>query len=128
MKLTVSLKEWARRVKCDVVAVYLAARDPRTPVHVRVLAVCVAAYALSPIDLIPDFIPVIGYLDDLVLVPLGIWLIVRALPPEVLSESRAKAAVLVERPASKSAAVFVVVLWVLCAVLFGYWLSGALGT
>jgi len=128
MKLTASLKEWARRVKRDVVAVYLAARDPRTPAYVRVLAVCVAAYALSPIDLIPDFIPVIGYLDDLVLVPLGVWLIVQALPPEVLSESREKAAVLVERPSSKSAAVLIVVLWVLCAVLFGYWLLGALGT
>ncbi len=85
------LKAWARRLIRDVHAVYLAARDPRMPWYVRVLAIAVAGYALSPIDLIPDFIPVIGYADDLVIVPLGIWLVVSLIPNEVMAEYRAKA-------------------------------------
>ncbi|MFZ3219454.1 MAG: DUF1232 domain-containing protein, partial [Rhodoferax sp.] len=84
-------KDWARRIKRDAVTVYFAARDPRTPVYLRILALAIAAYALSPIDLIPDFIPVLGYLDDVLLLPLGIWLVVRLLPEPVLQASRAKA-------------------------------------
>jgi uncharacterized membrane protein YkvA (DUF1232 family) len=86
------LKAWARALKRDVVALWLAARDPRTPLAAKLLAGVVAAYALSPIDLIPDFIPVLGYLDDLLLVPAGIWLVVRLIPAELLAEFRAAAA------------------------------------
>ncbi len=78
------LKAWARRIKRDVVALWLAARDSRVPVAAKVVAGIVAAYALSPIDLIPDFIPILGYLDDLILVPLGIALAVRMIPAAVM--------------------------------------------
>ena len=73
-------KQWARLIKRDVIALWIAARDPRVPWYAKALAMAVAAYALSPIDLIPDFIPVLGYLDDLVIVPLGILLVVRLVP------------------------------------------------
>ena len=92
MSLLTAAKDWARRIKRDVVAVYFAARDARTPWPARCLAVAVAAYALSPIDLIPDFIPVLGYLDDLLIVPLGLLLVIRMLPPAVLQDARDKAA------------------------------------
>src|SRR3546814_18938404 len=83
------LKEWARSIKSDVIAIYLASRDPRVPWYAKALALCVAAYALSPIDLIPDFVPVLGYLDDVVIVPLGILAVVRPVPQELLAEPRA---------------------------------------
>jgi uncharacterized membrane protein YkvA (DUF1232 family) len=85
------LKDWSRKIKCDVIAIYLAARDPRVPWYVKALALCVAGYALSPIDLIPDFIPVFGYLDDVVIVPLGIFAVVKLIPPEIMVEHRAAA-------------------------------------
>ena len=86
-----TLRDRARRLKSDVVALYLAARDPRTPRIAKVLAILVAAYALSPIDLIPDFVPVLGLLDDLVLVPLGIALVLRLVPREVMEDARRNA-------------------------------------
>ena len=86
------LKDWARSIKRDVIALFLAARDPRTPWYAKVAAGLVAAYALSPIDLIPDFIPVLGYLDDLILVPIGIWVVVRLIPADLMREFRADAA------------------------------------
>jgi uncharacterized membrane protein YkvA (DUF1232 family) len=122
MSLITNAKSWARQIKRDVVAVYFAARDLRTPPLVRVLAVLVAAYALSPIDLIPDFIPIIGYLDDLLIVPLGLLLVVRLLPPEVLAASRARAATVLERPRSTIAAAVFIALWLAAAAAFGYWL------
>ena len=85
------IRIWARALKRDVHAIYLAARDPRTPWYAKVLAIVVAGYALSPIDLIPDFIPVLGYLDDLIIVPLGIWLVVSLIPEQAMAEYRAKA-------------------------------------
>src|SRR4026207_1539346 len=106
------LKDWARPIKRDVIAIYLAARHPRTPWYAKALAVCVAGYALSPIDLIPDFIPVIGYLDDLVIVPLGILAVVKMIPPEVMAESRTAAALKAERPVSRTAAVVIVFIWI----------------
>ncbi len=114
-------KVWARGVKRDAVAVYFAARDPRTPMLARCLALAVAAYALSPIDLIPDFIPVLGYLDDLLIVPLGLLLVIRLLPPEVLSASREKAANLLSRPTSYFAAAFMVSVWLLFLVAIAFW-------
>lgn len=114
-----ALKLWARRLRLEVVAVYFAARDPRTPRALRWLALLVAAYALSPIDLIPDFIPVLGWLDDIILVPLGLWLIMRWLPPEVLQASRRKAEALWRKPRSLMAAAFIVLLWALAALAAG---------
>lgn len=98
-------------------AVWLAARDPRTPWFAKALALAVAAYAVSPIDLIPDFIPVLGYLDDLLIVPLGILLVVRLIPPEVMKEHRETAAHATERPVSRLAAAAVVAVWIVCAAI-----------
>jgi uncharacterized membrane protein YkvA (DUF1232 family) len=111
------LRDCARMLKRDVLAVFLAARDPRTPRMAKLLAMAVAAYALSPIDLIPDFVPILGYLDDLVIVPLGLWLVIRMLPPEVLATARSRAQALVDRPRSHIAAVLIVVVWILLAAL-----------
>lgn len=121
MALLSSIKEWARQIKRDVVAVYFAARNPATPPLVRLLALAVAAYALSPVDLIPDFIPVLGYLDDLLIVPIGLMIVVRWLPPDVLASSRAQAVAALERPRSLAAAIFFVVVWILCAVALMHW-------
>lgn len=109
------LKGWAKSLKTHTLTVYFAARDPRTPLAVRLLALLVAAYALSPIDLIPDFIPVIGYLDDVILVPLGIALVVRLTPPEVIESARRQAALATERPVSRAAAAVIVAIWLLAA-------------
>ncbi len=117
-----SLKTWAKALKQHTLTVYFAARDPRTPLLVRLLALMVAAYALSPIDLIPDFIPVIGYLDDLLLLPLGLWLVVRLTPAEVIDSAREKAAQATQRPVSRGAAVAVVGLWVVLALVCARWL------
>ncbi|UCV29481.1 YkvA family protein [Ferribacterium limneticum] len=121
MSANANLKTWARTIKQHTLTVYFAARDPRTPLLVRLLALLVAAYALSPIDLIPDFIPVIGYLDDLLLVPLGIALVVRLTPPEVIAAAREKAAQATERPVSRVAAAGVIVLWLILALVCIRW-------
>ncbi|MEN4832732.1 YkvA family protein [Pantoea vagans] len=110
-------RTWAKNIKRDVHAVWLAARDPRTPLLAKVLALIVAAYAVSPIDLIPDFIPIIGYLDDLIIVPLGIMLVVRLIPAEVMREHRETAAQASRRPVSRITAGVFIVIWVMCAVL-----------
>jgi uncharacterized membrane protein YkvA (DUF1232 family) len=106
------LKDWARTIKRDVHAIYLAARDPRTPWYAKALAVCVAGYALSPIDLILDFIPVLGYLDDAIIVPLGILAVVKLIPPEVMAEHREAASLAVDRPVSRTAAVVITCIWI----------------
>lgn len=111
------LKDWARTAKRDVHAIYLASRDHRTPWYAKALALCVAGYALSPIDLIPDFIPVLGYFDDVILVPLGILAIVRMIPPEVMAEHRAAAALAGERPVSRIAAVVIACIWIVSIAL-----------
>jgi uncharacterized membrane protein YkvA (DUF1232 family) len=104
-------QERVRKLKRDVVAIALAVRDPRVPWYAKAVGACVVAYALSPIDLIPDFVPVLGYLDDLVLVPLGLLLVVRLIPADVLAEHRAAASAIVERPVSRAGAVAVIVVW-----------------
>ena len=119
------LKLWARSVKRDAVALYLAARDPRTPWYAKALAAVVVAYALSPIDLIPDFIPVLGYLDDIVIVPLGLWLVLRMIPAEVMEECRVEAEALAERPTSVTAAVVVVLIWIGLTLLAAWAMYGA---
>src|SRR5689334_25334789 len=117
------LRTWARTIKLDALALYLAARDPRTPWYAKALALCVAGYAFSPIDLIPDFIPVLGYLDDVVLIPLGIAIAIKMIPPEVLAEcrARARASMADGKPASRIAAVVIVGIWILSAVLCMRW-------
>src|SRR4030081_1273751 len=110
------MKTWAQDLKRDGHAVYLASRDPRVPWYAKVLAIAVAAYALSPIDLIPDFIPVVGYLDDLILVPLGVALVVRLVPAEVLADCRQRAETMVERPVSRIGAAAIIGVWLALAI------------
>ena len=106
------LKFRARALKREVFAIYLAARDPRTPWYAKGLVFLIVAYALSPIDLIPDFIPVLGYLDDLIIIPGGIWLAIRMVPPEVLKEAREAAAIdSVERSVGQVGTVVIILLW-----------------
>tara|TARA_R110002049_G_scaffold307731_1_gene509270 strand:+ start:283 stop:669 length:387 start_codon:yes stop_codon:yes gene_type:complete len=116
-KLISKAKQWAGTVKRDVHAIWLAGRDPRTPWLAKALALAVAAYAISPIDLIPDFIPIIGYLDDLIIVPLGIILVIRLIPPELMAEHRLAALANPERLVSRVAALFVIAVWIVCLVL-----------
>jgi uncharacterized membrane protein YkvA (DUF1232 family) len=121
-KLAEKLKEWARRLKAELYALYLAYRDPRVPLYARVFAALVVGYAFSPIDLIPDPIPVLGYLDDLVLIPLGIALAIRMIPEPVLAECREKASRLsaASRPVNRVAAGIVVAVWLALAALAVY--------
>jgi uncharacterized membrane protein YkvA (DUF1232 family) len=117
------IRNWARALKRDTYAIYLAARSPDTPWYVKILALIVAAYALSPIDLIPDFIPVLGYLDDLILVPLGIWLVVALIPEAAMADYRAKADQLLQRPHDgKIAAIVIFAIWIAGAVLLGWFI------
>lgn len=116
------LKVWARDLKRDLVALAGAARDPRTPWIARLVALAVVAYALSPIDLIPDFIPVLGHLDDLILVPLGLWLAIKLIPPEVLAEHRARAVSADNPGQNRDAAAVIIGLWVAAAIVLARWL------
>jgi uncharacterized membrane protein YkvA (DUF1232 family) len=114
----VTWKEKARALKRETYAVYLACRDPRVPWYGRVLAACVVGYAFSPIDLIPDPVPVLGYLDDLVLIPLGIALVLKAIPPEVMTECRERAAIAMAggKPKNWVAAGIIVLIWIGLAI------------
>jgi len=120
--LTARLADWARSIRRDVRAVYLASRDPRTPWYAKALAVGVAAYALSPIDLIPDFIPILGQLDELIILPLGIWLVVRMIPAEVIAEHRGSAVREQAIPSSMAGAAVIVAVWLLLTAGAG-WLA-----
>jgi len=115
MKIFSALKRSAREIKRDTIVVYFAARDPRTSWWLRIFALLVAAYVLSPIDLIPDFIPVVGYLDDVILVPLAIRLLLHFLPVEVLTDARVRAEGIPQWPRSIVAAVAIVLVWVVMA-------------
>ena len=129
------LTDWARVLRTDVVTLYLAARDPRVPWYVKGLAALVAAYALSPIDLIPDFIPVLGLIDDVILVPLGVFAVIKLAPRAVMAELRQAATLRTEAPgASWLGAVLVMAFWLLIALALAaiffpgftmQWLSGA---
>lgn len=111
------LKRWARSLKRDSHALWLAARDPRVPWYAKALALAVAAYAASPIDLIPDFVPVLGYLDDLIIVPLGVALVIRLIPADVMAEHRSAAAAAQDRPVSLVAALVIIAVWIAAAAL-----------
>ncbi|MBP1887665.1 YkvA family protein [Sinorhizobium mexicanum] len=117
-------KKWARGIKRDVIVLWLAARDRRVPWYAKLAAGAVAAYALSPIDLIPDFIPVLGYLDDLVIVPLGIIAVIRLIPDDVLAQLRTEATKRTERPTSRGGLVAIVAMWVFLAALIVWMVIG----
>ncbi len=127
MRITGNLKAWARRIKRDGVTLWFAARHRATPWYAKALGLFVVAYALSPIDLIPDFIPVLGYIDDVLLLPALIWLTIQLLPPAVLAECRQRADDWMEkegrRPSSRVGAVAIVLLWLAAGVGLLYWLS-----
>jgi uncharacterized membrane protein YkvA (DUF1232 family) len=117
------LARWAHALKRESLALYYAARDARTPWYAKVLAGAIVAYALSPIDLIPDFIPVLGYLDELLLLPAAIWLALRLVPEPVLADARRRAEATLERPTSRVAAVVIVIVWIACAAALGAWIA-----
>lgn len=125
MGMTVAdrLKRWAKQIKRDGVTLWFAGKHPGAPWYAKALGVFVVAYALSPIDLIPDFIPMLGYLDDLLLLPGLIWLVIRLLPPEVLADCRSQADVWMKtqgkKPSSRIGAVVIVLLWI--AISIGLW-------
>src|SRR4029078_6865421 len=114
-------KRWARTIKRDAHALYLASRDPRVPWYAKAIAIAVAAYAASPIYLIPDIIPVVGYLDALIIVPLGIALVIRLTPPTIMAEHRALAEAAQDRPVSRVAAAVIVAVWMLAIGLTAWW-------
>jgi uncharacterized membrane protein YkvA (DUF1232 family) len=109
-------KNAAKRMKIELHAVLLACGNPKTPWYAKLFAGAVLAYAASPIDLIPDFIPVVGYLDDLIIVPLGLWLALKMIPPDVMKECRAKAAEAAERPGGIGR-------WIFAALIILFWLA-----
>jgi len=123
LSLIAGWRQRARALKVEVYALYLAARDPRTPWLARAVAVGVAAYAFSPIDLIPDFIPVLGYLDDLILVPLGVLLALRLIPAPVMADCRQRAREAQGRPVNWLAAAVIVLVWLGLAALGVFWLA-----
>ena len=115
-------KGWARRVRQDVAALWIAARDPRTPILAKVAAGAVAAYALSPVDLIPDFVPVLGYLDDLLIVPAGVMLAVRLVPAPLMAEFREAAAKREGRLVSRAGLAVIIVIWLLVGFGLLWWM------
>jgi len=121
------LRDWARSLKRDVLALWFACRDPHTPLAAKLVATLVVAYALSPIDLIPDFIPILGYLDELILLPAGIWLALRLVPLPVLEQARQQAsdwfAARKSRPRSYAGAAIIVALWAALLWILWTWLA-----
>ena len=127
MSFLAQFKQRVRALKAETLALYLAARHPQTPWYAKLLVGAIVAYALSPIDLIPDFVPILGYVDDLILLPLAIALALRLVPPAVMLESRALAAQRIEegKPVSRIAAAVIIVVWIAITVLGGIWAYGA---
>jgi len=125
MNIAERLKHWAKQIKRDGMTLWFAGKHPRTPWYAKALGVFVVAYALSPIDLIPDFIPVLGFVDDVLLLPGLIWLAIKLLPPDVLLECRSQAEAWIAarhaKPRSRSGAVLIVALWLAVAAAAGMW-------
>lgn len=119
-----NVRLWAENLKRDIIAIWIAARDDRTPIVAKIVAATTAAYALSPIDLIPDFIPVLGYLDDVIIVPLGIWLALRLVPEQLMTEFRKTASWLTEKPKNVIMGFIVVAIWLACGVWLFVGLQG----
>lgn len=122
MSILKTLGAAADRIKRDAITCYFLARDAQTPVFLRLIALAVAAYAFSPIDLIPDFIPVLGLLDDFILIPLGVTLVIKLAPAGLVEANRLRAVNIAKNPSSTVAAVAIVAVWILIAALLGYWL------
>ncbi len=120
------LKARAGALKRETLALWYALKHPRTPLAAKIVAGIVVAYALSPIDLIPDFIPVLGLLDDIVLLPLGIALCIKLMPADVMAECRERARASLEQPRNYAAAVVIAVIWIAALLLLGWWVSGLL--
>lgn len=125
MGMTEQLRQWARQLKRDTLALYLACRDPRTPWFAKVFAGAIVAYALSPIDLIPDFIPVLGYLDDLIIVPVGLMIAIKLVPVSVMEDCRTRARLISDRPTSRVVVGVIVAIWLGAAMLAIYLLGRA---
>lgn len=117
------LTDWARDIKRDVATLWIAARDKRTPWPVKLVAGFVVAYAPSPVDLIPDFIPLVGYLDDLIILPLGLWLAIRMMPEHLMSEFRCAAIEMAPRPKSLAGLIFIGAIWMIGAAILFRWLD-----
>lgn len=122
------LKSWAKHLKSEIYTLYVAMRDPRTPTYARYLAIFIIGYALSPIDLIPDFIPVLGLVDDLIILPLGIALLRRMIPPVVMATSRRQAEAMIRSglPASRTAAMIILAIWALVITVLLWWATNQL--
>ena len=119
------IKSKVAELKREILALYLAARDPRTPWYAKAFVLCVVAYAVSPIDLIPDVIPVLGYIDDLLLLPLGIYIAIKLIPQAIMTDCRARATFTRESlPRNWSAATAIIVVWLAAAILLAYYLTG----
>jgi len=118
------LKIWAQKLKRDVLLVYVAGRDPRTPLLVKTIAIVIAAYALSPIDLIPDFIPIIGYIDDLIIVPIGIMLVIKLMPVDLLEEFRQTATQLGKLPTNRIVVGVILFIWGALLITLLMWAYG----
>ena len=125
MSMGTRLRVWAREIKKDVVALSIAARDPRVPWYVKLAAAVIAAYALSPIDLIPDFIPVLGHLDEVVILPVAIALVIKMIPAPLMAEFRAEARRRAERPTSRAGALLIVAISIaaIALTLWVFWPS-----
>ena len=115
------IKQKAIALKKQTLIVYFASRDPKLPLHIKIIAILIASYALSPIDLIPDFIPILGLLDDIIIVPLGLALVVRLTPPEIIEAAKLKAQQSIEKPISYSAAIVVIFIWITILLLSAQW-------
>lgn len=122
------IKRKAKQLKMETLTVYYASRDPRLPIHVKILAILIAAYALSPIDLIPDFIPIIGLLDDVIIIPLGLALIIKLTPPHIMEAAKLKSKQAENRPTSYTSAVIVITIWLSILYIFGHWFYDAISS
>ena len=124
-----SVNTWAQILKQNTYALYLAYKEPRVPLLAKMLIGIVVAYALSPIDLIPDFIPLIGYLDDLLLLPIGVWLAIKLIPDTVWAEcQRSVQQQDLKLPKNRGAAIVIVIIWLMAIIGFGLWVRSLLGT
>ena len=121
MSYLATLKQRARSLKADALALYFAARHPATPWYAKLVAFLIVAYAFSPIDLIPDFVPILGYLDEVILLPLGIALTLKLIPDDVMRECRERAASMLKKPVNWLAGAVIVLIWLALAVLGGWW-------
>lgn len=115
-----TLADRAHALRIDAHAVWLAVKDPRTPLLAKLLGIVIAGYALSPIDLIPDFIPILGLVDDVILIPAGIWLMLKLIPKDVMAQHRAEAEAAGTRPVSRTAAVVIALIWLLLFASLGW--------